>query len=595
MDNTESSPNLPTYLRRLGLEFNPFPVTPDASHYFLSSKTERCLMELLHCIETRKGFLLVTGDVGKGKTTLSRRLISMLKEEGTQVSLVFNSFLHGESLLSAINHDFGLPHVEGISDQLRVLNEHLVGLYQQGKNCVIIIDDSQHLDVQSLELVRQISNLETNQTKLVQIVLIAQPEILTTLNFSEIRQLKSRIALHVQLTSFNETEVQDYISYRLNAAGHGGRIQVTRAALKLLTSASNGTPRRINLIMDRCLYILSVSSEFKITESAMKKAVADLGWLQPTSERPKIYLLGAAAVVLAALLWPLGGFEKIKHDVEWAKAAFHLPAQQTDAAKPQSVTIPPKEEIIDSTSPASTDLPERDNSVVERESQPTQSLAASQETVTNSTASEAVEQETVAEKSALVSSFVEDKPTLDPVSEPVKVAALEAQQAPAQVDMAISIEDSHAREFLKLYGLEDKYPAFIEAVYGDFLPLFERELVDTPWRLIVSERPLESNQVSSAVYETPSKLTKTRWLFLWQPVLNLDNWVYGEYSEDVEKLQSALADKGFYQANIDGVVGSGTKVAIARFQKAIGLPATGEPDLLTLSQLTLLQNDSIQN
>jgi hypothetical protein len=161
--------------------------------------------------------------------------------------------------------------------------------------------------------------------------------------------------------------------------------------------------------------------------------------------------------------------------------------------------------------------------------------------------------------------------------------------------MAITSEDSNAREFLKLYGLEDKYPAFIEAVYGDFLPLFERELVDTPWRLIVSERPLESNQVASAVYETPAKLTKKRWLFLWQPVLNLDNWVYGEYSEDVEKLQYALADKGFYQANIDGVVGSGTKVAIARFQKAIGLPATGEPDLLTLSQLTLLQNDSIQN
>ncbi len=595
MDNTESSPNLPTYLRRLGLEFNPFPVTPDASHYFLSSKTERCLMELLHCIETRKGFLLVTGDVGKGKTTLSRRLISMLKEEGTQVSLVFNSFLHGESLLSAINHDFGLPHVEGISDQLRVLNEHLVGLYQQGKNCVIVIDDSQHLDVQSLELVRQISNLETNQTKLVQIVLIAQPEILTTLNFSEIRQLKSRIALHVQLTSFNEIEVQDYISYRLNAAGHGGRIQVTRGALKLLTSASNGTPRRINLIMDRCLYILSVSSEFKITESAMKKAVADLGWLQPRSERPKVYVLGAAAVVLVALLWPLGGFEKIKHEVEWAKTAFHLPAQDAVVTKPESVTAVAKEASVDSEAPSTTALLKSEDLVVEGENQPTQSLASTEDTTAKSVASEAVEQKTVVEESASVPSPVEEKAAIATVAEPIKVAASEVQSAPAQVDMAITIEDSNAREFLKLYGLEDKYPAFIEAVYGDFLPLFERELVDTPWRLIVSERPLESNQVASAVYETPAKLTKKRWLFLWQPVLNLDNWVYGEYSEDVEKLQYALADKGFYQANIDGVVGSGTKVAIARFQKAIGLPATGEPDLLTLSQLTLLQNDSIQN
>jgi hypothetical protein len=427
---------------------------------------------------------------------------------------------------------------------------------------------------------------------LVQIVLIAQPEILTTLNFSEIRQLKSRIALHVQLTSFNEIEVQDYISYRLNAAGHGGRIQVTRGALKLLTSASNGTPRRINLIMDRCLYILSVSSEFKITESAMKKAVADLGWLQPRSERPKVYVLGAAAVVLVALLWPLGGFEKIKHEVEWVKTAFHLPAQDAVVTKPESVTAVVKEAVIDSETSSTTALPKSEDLVVEGENQPAQNLASTEEPAAHSVASEAVEQETVVEESASVPSPVEEKAAIAAVAEPIK-AASEVQSA--QVDMAITIEDSNAREFLKLYGLEDKYPAFIEAVYGDFLPLFERELVDTPWRLIVSERPLESNQVASAVYETPAKLTKKRWLFLWQPVLNLDNWVYGEYSEDVEKLQYALADKGFYQANIDGVVGSGTKVAIARFQKAIGLPATGEPDLLTLSQLTLLQNDSIQN
>jgi general secretion pathway protein A len=260
----------------MGLHANPFPVTPDASNYFISQRIEVCLTELLHCIRERKGFLLVTADVGVGKTTLSRQLIATLEQEATQVALVFNSFLHGVSLLEAINQDFEIRAIGGIREQLEALNQYLLRHFEQEKNCVIIIDDAQNLDIESLELIRQISNLETNTAKLVQILLIAQPEILATLAYPELRQLNSRIALRIELPVFSADEIMDYIHYRLNCAGNGGRIKLTSRALRLLTKISSGYPRRINLIMDRSLYALAANHNSIITHQIIQLAADDL-------------------------------------------------------------------------------------------------------------------------------------------------------------------------------------------------------------------------------------------------------------------------------------------------------------------------------
>lgn len=509
------------HLKRIGLDFNPFPVTPDSSYYFVSNKVESNLTELIHCIEARKGFMLVTGDVGKGKTTLSRRLITILKEQGTQVSLVFNSFLHGDSLLEAINRDFGIICENNIGAQLQALNGYLLNLYQKGSNCVIVIDDAQHLDVQSLELVRQISNLETNHAKLVQIILIAQPEILNTLDYSEIRQLKSRIALHVRLDAFSQKEVQDYISYRLSVAGNCRRIKITRPALKILTEASGGIPRRINLIMDRCLYILSISTRSEICEQDIIKSVKDIGW--PTSKRsiaPRLYSL-VGVILLVSTAW-----------------LFISPNKFSDMAARSEMII--NQNKMNHDSPEF--LPNNHQNAYMDEIIYTDHL------------------------------FFQGKPVFHDNED------LEFFNNDSNIDQA-------ALDFLSLYDLEDKYEVFIEAVYKDFLPLFERELRSTPWKLIVSDLPMDSEQVSTAVYITPESLGAKKWLFLWEPSYTLDNWIYGEYSQEVAKIQNVLALEGFYQTKVDGIVGPRTKLAVAQFQKSIGLNATGEPDLLTLSQL----------
>mgnify|MGYP000020553755 FL=1 len=286
MDNVQIQPQS-TLLSRIGLEFNPFPVTPDADRYFLSDRTHQKLTELLHCIESRKGFMLVTADIGIGKTTLSRRLIGELNQRNTDVALVINSFLHGESLLQAIVADFGLNAEGSIADVLATLNTYLLSQFHDNQNCCIIIDDAQNLDLESLELIRQLSNLETNQHKLVQILLIAQPEIQTTLAYPEIRQLNSRIALHVELEPFSLAETRAYVEYRLTCAGNAQGIHLSHSALKQLWRESQGYPRQINLIMDRCLYALMAGNTQAINGVLMNEAIQDLGRLKANQQNTR--------------------------------------------------------------------------------------------------------------------------------------------------------------------------------------------------------------------------------------------------------------------------------------------------------------------
>ena len=255
------------HLKALGLDFNPFPVVPDSQNYFTTGQMFSAISDVLHCIDARKGFILISGEVGLGKTTLSRLLLHKLAQQEINTSLVLNTFLQSGSLLRAINNDFSI-HIESdeIADQLDALNGFLLEQYSKDKNCVIVIDDAQQLSLESLELVRQLSNLETNQNKLVQIILVAQTEILDTLNRNDMRQLKSRIALNLKINALNIQELEQYIDFRLTKAGSNSRISLEKNALKQLYKLTNGHPRRINLVMDRCLYAVAAYGNNKINK-----------------------------------------------------------------------------------------------------------------------------------------------------------------------------------------------------------------------------------------------------------------------------------------------------------------------------------------
>jgi general secretion pathway protein A len=300
---------LPHHLIGLGFERNPFPQTPDADAYFCTDAIEQQFIEALHCIKVGKGFMLLTGEVGTGKSTFLRRIMDDLVLNDCAISFVFNTFLQGHDLLKAINRDFGLTPGSDFAEDIDLLNHFLIEQSSTDRCCVVVIDDAQNLSAASLELLRLLSNLETRQNKLLQIVLSGQPELLLLLGQTESRQLASRIVQHIQLQALKPSECQRYIDFRLARSGSDGKIQLTETADAAIYRHSKGNPRRVHLIMDRCLYGVSPDSQYKIDKTLVETAASESGIAQFSSRTSnnKTFLLAAstalAFVLAGTFLW----------------------------------------------------------------------------------------------------------------------------------------------------------------------------------------------------------------------------------------------------------------------------------------------------
>jgi general secretion pathway protein A len=293
----------------LGLRHNPFPVAPDDANFYLSATIEEIVAEIIHGVCTRKGFIILTGDVGLGKTTTSRRVISLLGAKDVTTSLVLHTSLQEVELLRAINHDFGLSSADadpGMGAQMKRLNDFLLSQYGQGKNCAIIIDDAQNLNRSSLELIRMISNLEVDQKKLVQVLLVGQTELEATLKCPDLRQLNSRIVIRKTVRGLSREELRNYIAFKLSAAGDQGRISLTPPALRRLHRMTRGNFRQVNLIMDRCLYACCLNGQDRrIRRKTLDVVAKDL---YPRTRRIKNGMLALAASVLLPMVLTLGSW-----------------------------------------------------------------------------------------------------------------------------------------------------------------------------------------------------------------------------------------------------------------------------------------------
>ena len=295
---------LPQHLRALGFERNPFPQTPDADCYFRTEAIEQQFAETLHCLKAGKGFVLLTGEVGTGKSTFLRCLMDDLVTTDCAVSFVFNTFLQGRDLLLAINRDFGLAAGADVAEDIARLNQYLIEQHTQARCCVVVIDDAQNLDLASLELLRLLSNLETRQSKLLQIVLSGQPELLVLLRKNECRQLASRIVQHIELASLSRSECARYVSFRIARAGTDGRIRLDAAAQGALHRHARGNPRRLHLIMDRCLYGVVSAERREIGKSLIELAARESGIARaPGRSWFKWPLLGSALLAAGLAAW----------------------------------------------------------------------------------------------------------------------------------------------------------------------------------------------------------------------------------------------------------------------------------------------------
>ncbi len=306
------NPALARHLQTLGLERAPFPPTPDAAAWFQTARLEAERVEAAHCLRTRAGFVLLTGEIGTGKSTFLRRLLFSLDGEGVVTSMVFNTFLQGPDLLAAVLRDFGLEARGTPAADIEILNRFLVQQWRAQVTCVLMIDDAQNLTLESLELLRLLTNLETGQEKLLQIVLAGQPELRGNLEQPGIRQLTSRICKHVQLDVLAADEVRHYVHYRLDAAGNPSPgIRLRADAAQALHRASGGNPRRIHQIMDRCLYgLYALPAQARVIDPALIRTAAAEAGAQPLprrSRRARLPLATAASLagMLAATLLAL--------------------------------------------------------------------------------------------------------------------------------------------------------------------------------------------------------------------------------------------------------------------------------------------------
>jgi general secretion pathway protein A len=264
------------YCQFYGLKERPFNVTSDPAFFFLSKKHKEALSHLAYGVSQRKGIIVLTGEVGTGKTTLCRYFLGQLGKK-IKTAFILNPYFSEMELLEAIIHDFGIRGL--FRSRLALvgrLNRFLLKESSKGNNIVLIIDEAQNLKSNLLEQVRLLSNLETEKEKLLQVILVGQPELNRRLNLHDLRQLGQRIMVRFYIAPLEASEIGNYINHRLSVAGSAGRIEFKDEAIRAISEFSAGTPRLINTLCDRALLAGFVSETDTIDIHLINKCIGEL-------------------------------------------------------------------------------------------------------------------------------------------------------------------------------------------------------------------------------------------------------------------------------------------------------------------------------
>ena len=256
----------------------PFHVTPNPRFLFLSPGHEEALQHLRYGIENKKGFIVLTGEVGCGKTTLCRKLLEELEDsEKFDTALLLNPKISEIQLLRSIIKELGEEsRIRSEDDLLDTMNEILLERIQQNREIILMIDEAQNLSFEVMEMLRMLSNLETYDHKLLQIILLGQPELNTKLKEKRLRQFRQRILVHYNLQPLRSSEVQYYILHRLSLAGSSGQPQFTVRALRKIAQYSKGIPRVINNVCDKALLSSFVRNGINVNWWDVRNALKDI-------------------------------------------------------------------------------------------------------------------------------------------------------------------------------------------------------------------------------------------------------------------------------------------------------------------------------
>jgi len=328
------------YTSYYGLKETPFNMTPDVSYLFLSDYHKEALDHLFYGVTHRKGFMVIFGGVGTGKTTVCRAFLNRL-DPSIKSALVFNTVVSELDFLETVNQEFGIDTGETRKtkkQQIDLLNRFLLENYERGGNAVLVVDEAQNLSPSLLEQIRMLSNLETDKEKLIQIVLVGQPELADVLSNPNLKQLNERITVRYRLKPLDRSTVKNYIDHRLVLAGNRGGIRFTKGAMDALYLYSQGNPRRINALCDRALLVAYCRDEFQITKDTIQRAIDDIKGESRVSGTRKAQFFGrklapvAAVMLMAFMVANLGGkgiFDNIARFLSGEREATALQGNTT--------------------------------------------------------------------------------------------------------------------------------------------------------------------------------------------------------------------------------------------------------------------------
>jgi putative secretion ATPase (PEP-CTERM system associated) len=264
------------YERFFKINKKPFELLPNPDFLYPSKSHLRVMKYLDYGIRERSGFILLTGAVGSGKTTLIRNILRKYGKDN-MIANVFNTNVNAEQLITTINDDFGLD-IKGKNKAvlLKDLNDFLIEKYSEGLNPILIIDEAQNLQTGSLEEVRMLSNLETSDTKLLQIILVGQPELRKVLSHTELRQLRQRIGISCHISQLMQSEVEEYIFHRLEVAGNREAIKLNENVIDNIYNFSCGIPRLINILIDFLMLTAFIEETKEITLEMVEDITQEL-------------------------------------------------------------------------------------------------------------------------------------------------------------------------------------------------------------------------------------------------------------------------------------------------------------------------------
>lgn len=274
------------YLKHFRLNEFPFTLTPDTSFFMSRAGYRDALNVLLVALRSGEGFTKVVGEVGTGKTLLCRTLLKTLTPE-FQIAYLPNPYLEPASLLLTIADELGIKYPKRVSQHelLRRITEALLGWHAEGKRVALCMDEAQAVPLQTLESLRLLTNLETEKTKLLQVVLFGQPELDRVLDEPSIRQLRQRITFSYQLQPLDEDGLEEYLMHRLSVAGHDGPRLFDRRAVELLYAGSGGVPRLVNILSHKSLMAAFGEGEHKVHAKHVRAAIEDTDEARSVAQR----------------------------------------------------------------------------------------------------------------------------------------------------------------------------------------------------------------------------------------------------------------------------------------------------------------------